>query len=96
MNFLMIDGALLRNKQINPTMKLIISYLYNLGKHGKAYFGGYQYMADILGISEKNFTQNMASLVSAGFVVQTSEGLILGRDLNFFSTFSREDLNEGK
>lgn len=96
MKFLMIQGELLRNKQINPTMKLIISYLYNLSKNGKCYFGGYQYMSDILGISEKNFTQNMASLVAAGMVVQTTEGLTLGRDLTYFSNFSREMLDEGK
>jgi len=90
MKFLMIEGGLLRNKNFSPASKLVISYLFNLGKSGKCYFGNYQYLADVLGIEYDFFSKCIAGLLAEGMIVQTSDGLTLGRDMNFYSNFSRE------
>jgi len=96
MKFIIIDGSLLRNKAISAEGKLIISYLFNLGKCGKCFFGSYEYMADVLGIEEIRLTKIIRSYLSENLFVMTPEGLTLGRDLNYFCTFSKQALDEFK
>jgi len=96
MKFIIIDGSLLRNKAVSSDGKLIISYLYNLGKCGKSFFGSYEYMADVLGIDERKLTHIVRSYLHENLFVQTPEGLTLGRDLNYFCTFSKAALDNFK
>jgi len=84
----MIDGALLRNKNISPNSKLIIAFLYNLCKSGRCYFGSYEYMADQLGINYESFAKSIANLLEKKVIVQTSEGITLGKDFHYLSNLA--------
>lgn len=78
MKFLMIDGALLRNATFNATMKIILSYIYNLKKSDKVFFGSMDYLASVLGLDLMLLSKNIEVMLRHGYLLQTSEGLTLG------------------
>lgn len=78
MKYLSIDGGILSNKTIPPTCKLIISYIANLQKGGKAFYGTYSYMSEVLGIRYDYFEKNMEKLLQADILHASKEGIVLG------------------
>jgi hypothetical protein len=78
LKYLSIDGGILSNKSIPPTCKLIISYIANLQKGGKAFYGTYAYMSETLGIRFDYFEKNMTKLLEADILVASKEGITLG------------------
>lgn len=77
MKYLSIDGELLQNKTIGPAQKLIISFIGNLNKGGKKYYGTHLYLAQTLGIRYDHLEKQMALLLKAGVLEVTEEGIEL-------------------
>lgn len=88
MKFLIIDGALMKNKVISAPGKLIISYIYNLEKAGKCYFGGLDYLSDQLGLSFEVTSTFIHKYVKYGLLRQDPDGLRLNHDFSFYTTFT--------
>jgi len=88
MKFIIIDGALLRNKSLVPGGKLIISYLSNLQKAGKCYYGGFEYLSDVLGLSLEVTTKICQSYFKRGLIKQDSDGIRLTHDFSFYCTYN--------
>lgn len=88
MKFLVLDGALLRNKALVPSGKLILSYLNNLQKSGKCYFGGYEYLADQLGLSLEVTVKVCQDYFKRGLLRQDSDGIRLAHDFSWYTFFS--------
>lgn len=89
MKFLMIDGSLLSNKDLSSASKLIISYLNNLGKAGKSYFGGLDYLADQLGLDIQTLAKIIHDGCNRGLLKQESDGLKLNHPIEFYYTYYR-------
>lgn len=96
MKFLMIDGAFMRNKMFNATQKLIISYINNLSRSGKCFYGRIDYLADQLGLDERTVAKNMQPLFKEGILKQTGAGVTMGATFEYVINFSVGDLHEFK
>lgn len=88
MKFLIIDGALMRNKVITAPGKLIISYIYNLERAGKCYFGGVEYLADVLGLSLETTSQYLHGYFKHGLLRQDTDGIRLNHDFSYYTTYT--------
>lgn len=85
LKYLSIDGGILSNKTIPPTCKLIISYISNLQKGGRAFYGTYSYMSEQLGIRYDYFEKNMTKLLECDILHSSKEGIVLGLLLDTIS-----------
>lgn len=85
LKYLAIDGGILANKSIPPTSKLIISYIANLQKADKYFYGTYAYMSETLGIRYDYFEKQMGKLLEADILHSTKEGITLGLLLDTIS-----------
>jgi hypothetical protein len=88
MKFLMLDGALCRNKNISSAGKILISYLHNLKRANKCYYGGLEYLSDILGIKESDLSELIQTYCKYGLMNYCPEGLTITYDLNYYISFS--------
>lgn len=77
MKYLSIDGELLGNNTIGPAQKIIISFIGNLNKGGKKYYGTHLYLAQTLGIRYDHVEKTMATLLKAGILNVSEEGIEL-------------------
>lgn len=89
MKFLMIDGSLLSNKELSSPAKLIIAYLHNLGKAGKSYFGGLDYLSDQLGLDNQLIAKVIHDGCQRGLLKQEADGLKLNHPIEFYYTYYR-------
>lgn len=96
MKFLMIEGALLCNKNISAQGKVLISYLANLKKHGKSYYGGLDYLSDQLGIENYLLTKLINNYIGLKLMEYNSNGLTLCKNLEYFFTFNPKQLSYEK
>lgn len=78
LKYLSIDGGILANKTIPPASKLIISYISNLQKGGKCFYGTHSYMSETLGIRFDFFEKQFDNLIDEGILAVTKEGVTLG------------------
>lgn len=77
MKYLAIDGELLANKTIGGTDKLIISFIWNLEKGGKSFYGTHIYMADTLGIRYDFFEKRFTKMLQVGLLYAANDGIRL-------------------
>ena len=87
MKFLIIDGALLRNKFIRSDEKMLICFLLNLAKQQKCFWGQYDYLADIFGSQVQHIVACTRNCIKKGFIVQTGAGLTTTHDLDFYINY---------
>jgi hypothetical protein len=87
MKFLVIDGALLRNRFLKLGEKAIICFLLNLAKQNKCYYGQYDYLSDIFGISIETCMSSVRNLLKKGLIVQTSAGLTTTHNLDYYINY---------
>jgi hypothetical protein len=77
MKFLAIDGDLLKNTSLNPTDKLICSFLFNLSKAGKGYWGSYEYLSGEFGLRTDYLEQRFIFLEQKGIIHKNEVGWFL-------------------
>jgi len=77
MKYLAIDGRLLENKTIGSTDKLIIAFISNLEKGGKAFYGTHIYMSEVLGIRYEYFEKRFTKLLQVGVLYASDDGIRL-------------------
>jgi hypothetical protein len=75
MKYLSIDGELLKNKTIPAASKLIISFMINLRKGGKCFYGTHAYLSETLGIRYEYLEKCMSALLKSGILKVTDEGI---------------------
>lgn len=77
MKYLSIDGDLLANKSIGGTDKLIISFIWNLQKGNKSFYGTHIYLADVLGIRYEFLEKRFQKLLQVNLLHTTPNGIEL-------------------
>lgn len=78
LKYLTIEGGILQNKSIPPGHKLVISYVANLGKANKFFYGTYAYMSETLGIRFDYYEKIMEQLLENDILHSYKEGIGLG------------------
>jgi len=81
MKYLSIDGLLLANKTIGGTDKLIISFIWNLQKGNKSFYGTHPYLADVLGIRYEFLEKRFNKLIQVGLLHATNNGIELSETI---------------
>lgn len=77
MKFLSINGDLLANTHLNPTDKLIVSFLYNLGQGGKAFFGSFEYLGREFGLNSEYIEKRFLFLEGKKIIKKAPAGWVL-------------------
>jgi biotin operon repressor len=77
MNYLVIDGKLLKNKTWTMADKVLLSYIFNLKKAGKKFFGTANYLSSELGASEEALTKRINHLISQNILTRNADGITL-------------------
>lgn len=77
MKFLLVDGVLLKNTYLNPTCKFILSFLYNLSKQGKGFWGSFEYLASEFGVGSDYITKQFEYLEKKGLIKKNELGYFL-------------------
>lgn len=77
MKFLLIDGELLVNKSLTPTDKMIISYINNLSRSGKCFYGTHAFLSDQLGVRYDYLENRLTKLLEADILLASKEGITL-------------------
>jgi hypothetical protein len=94
MNFLLIDGKLLKNQVFMAVDKLILSYIFNLKKANKKFFGTVQYLAAELGTKEELLSKRINILVDKGILERTVDGITLAVEYDDLINFQIQKQNE--
>lgn len=85
LKYLSIDGGILANKTIPPVAKIIISYVSNLNKGDKYFYGTRSYMAETLGIRFDFLDKTLDKMLDLGVLQVTTQGIGLGHPLYFIA-----------
>lgn len=88
MKFLVIDGELLANETFKPTDKLILSYMYNLEKGGKKFFGGEHFIGKELGLKTEFIKKRMNQLNNWGLIQASESCIILSKSWEYIVNFT--------
>jgi len=88
MKFLLIDGELLVNKSLTPTDKMIISYMNNLSRSGKCFYGTRAFLCDQLGVNYDYLEKRLTKLLEHDILLSSKEGITL--KLPFWEICSKE------
>ena len=95
MNYITIDGALLRNRSLNLVDKLLLSYIRALGSQSKGMYCSAGYFADMISMRESVVSASILRLLQEHLITQTSSGLMLARDWNEVINYTKsKDLQE--
>jgi hypothetical protein len=81
MKFLILDGELLKNKNFTLCDKIIISYVYNLHKAGKFFFGELSHFCEEIGSPKEQVKKRFDLLVTKGILELTTYGCTLKMDI---------------
>lgn len=77
MKFIVIEGELLKNTAFTPTDKLILTFLHNLNKAGKAYWGDPAYLAGEFGVGNDYIQKRFDFLESKAVIKKNEIGWII-------------------
>lgn len=87
MKFLLVDGFLLQNTYLNPTCKLILSFLYNLSKQGKGFWGSPDYLAKEFGVGTDYILKQFEFLEKKGLIKRNELGYFLNQPWYLITEF---------
>jgi len=93
MNFLTISGELLKNTTLRADDKLILSYIYNLKKAGKTFFGSTEYLSKELGMKKSNLEKRFETMEKFGLLKKTGNGITLQPDWDDVINFAIHEAN---
>lgn len=93
MKFLIIDGKLLKNKTFLMADKVLLSYIFNLQKAGKKFFGTINYLSDELGSSEESLEKRINFLIERGVLRRCADGIELTLEYEDLINYQYEKAN---
>lgn len=94
MNFLIIDGKLLKNKVFTAADKVLLSYIFNLKKAGKKFFGTMNYLSSELGAPEELLSKRINFLIEKGVLYRSHDGIQLALEYDELIDFQLAKQNE--
>lgn len=93
-SFLMIPGEILLNHGLGATDKLILSYMYQLSKGNKAFFGSMVYLSKALGVDVKIIGSRIKRLQEVNLIEQSPSGLRLAVTIEFLGEWHYNSMSD--
>lgn len=97
MKFIIIDQVVLNNYNFKAVDKLVISYIMNLQKGGKKFYGSVQYLSKELGITVDLIAESLNFLTLNNVLAHSAAGISIAvpfYQLAFFITHQDKSLKE--